>query len=135
MQKALYERLSASPGGLSVPVYDFVPDGTPLPYVTLGTAVETRFDVHNRGGRELLLVLDVWSRESGFKEAQAIAVELDELLDRQQYALSVPGWSVVLVQNQSTTPAVVGGGATTGTGFPTRHVAVQYRVLVQEAVA
>lgn len=133
VQTALFGVLSDPVTGLAVPVYDFVPDGAEFPYVTLGSGVEVRFDVHGRGGRSGLYVIDVWSRERGFKQAQEVAVAIDTLLDRSQATFSVPGFDVVLVQNVSTTLMTLSGLAMSGTGYPTRHIAMQYRVQLQVA--
>lgn len=116
-------------GSISVPVYDEVPAGTAFPYVTIGDAIETRDDAHNRAGKNILATIHVWSRDTSSEEAQGISREIDALLDHQQKTLSVSGWTLVLIENELTRLLRVPNA---GEGTATRHAVLQYRVRVHE---
>lgn len=108
-------------GGVTVPVFDHVPQGTGFPYVTIGEATEVRYDTHDRAGKEATLTLHVWSRYAGYKEALEIVGQIDSLLDRTRP--TVTGWSVVSVTNDFTQTMTADG--------ITRHVVARYRVKLQ----
>lgn len=127
VQTMLYATIGG--GAISAPVYDQVPQGAAFPYVTIGEFVETRDDAHNRAGKNLLGVVHVWSRDTSMIEAEGIAQEIDALLDHKQNSLSVSGWTLVLIENESTRTLRVPNA---GEGTASRHVVQQYRVRVQE---
>ena len=77
---------------LSVPVFDYVPEDAPYPYVRVGEAVETPENVHGRFGRRIAFVAHVWTKgREGFGPALAIAGELQQLFDRQQASVPIDG--------------------------------------------
>jgi hypothetical protein len=61
-------------------VYDDVPQGTQLPYVTLGQAVAQDWSTGSGGGTEHTFTVHVWSAARGKKQA-------DEILDAVRAAL------------------------------------------------
>lgn len=71
--------------GLSVPLWDFVPEDEPYPYVTVGEASETPDNVHGRFGRRVRTTLHVWDKgRHGFGPAMRIAAELTQLFDHRE---------------------------------------------------
>jgi hypothetical protein len=100
-------------------VYDEVPEQIAHPYVSLGSITENTDDAHNQRGLEASVVLHVWSKYRGFKEAADILAALDTALDRQP--LTVTGFRDVSIAHQQHTelrdpdPAI-------------RHINVSYRV-------
>ena len=77
---------------LSVPVFDYVPEEQPYPYVTVGEAVETPDNVHGRFGRRVAIVAHVWTKSrEGFGPALAIAGELQQLFDRRHADVPIVG--------------------------------------------
>lgn len=79
-------------------IYDEVPEGVQFPYVSLGSITENVDDAHNQRGLEASVVLHVWSKYHGFKEAATILAALDAALDRQP--LTVAGFTDVSIAHQ-----------------------------------
>lgn len=95
VQAAIYARLDS---GLSVPIYDYVDENAPYPYVTVGEATEVDDNTHDTFGREVTHTLHVWSKgRQGFAEVLSIADEITRLLDHDQNELVVAGHRVVSV--------------------------------------
>ncbi|GGS47732.1 DUF3168 domain-containing protein [Streptomyces violaceus] len=121
LQQAVVQKLRAHAPlmALVTGVYDEVPEQATHPYVTLGSISENVDDAHNQRGLEATVVLHVWSKYRGFKEAADILSALDAALDRQP--LTVAGFTDVSVAHQAHTqvrdpdPAI-------------RHINVSYRV-------
>ena len=105
-------------------VFDKVPEKQPHPYVSLGSITENVDDAHNQRGLEASVVLHVWSKYDGFKEAAGILAELDAALDRQP--LTVPGWRDVSIAHQQHTEL-------RDPDPDIRHINVSYRVWLTKA--
>lgn len=90
IQEAVYEVLSgdATLDGLVTGVFDEVPEGTAMPYVTIGEALEQPAGAHDRYGRETVLTLHVWTDTRGFARATEITSRLVSLLDHQPLTIS-----------------------------------------------
>jgi hypothetical protein len=105
-------------------IYDEVPEQVAHPYVSLGSITENVDDAHNQRGLEASVVLHVWSKYRGYKEAADILAALDTALDRQP--LTVTGFKDVSIAHQQHTelrdpdPAI-------------RHINVSYRVWLTRA--
>jgi len=78
--------LTALLGGARV--YDEVPAGTALPYVTLGEARITDYSTGDGVGEEHQLTLHAWSKQGGHREAHVIAGALLQALDDAPLTLS-----------------------------------------------
>src|SRR5690606_39897822 len=77
---------------LSVPVWDYVPEDQPRPFVTVGEAIETADNVHGRFGRRVVHTLHVWTKgRGGFAEALQIAAELTMLFDHRENDIELEG--------------------------------------------
>ncbi|GAA3301302.1 DUF3168 domain-containing protein [Streptomyces cinereospinus] len=100
-------------------VFDEVPENTPHPYVTLGSITETVDDAHNQRGLEASVVLHVWSKYRGYKEASTILAALDAALDRQP--LAVAGFTDVSIAHEQHTQL-------RDPDPDIRHINVSYRV-------
>ncbi|MFH8369197.1 DUF3168 domain-containing protein [Streptomyces sp. NPDC018031] len=100
LQRAVHQRLTADPALMSMVsgVYDEVPETAAHPYVTFGSTTEVVDDAHNQRGLTTTLVLHIWSRYRGWREAADILAALDALLDRQP--LAVTGWTDVSLAHQ-----------------------------------
>lgn len=126
LQTAVYAKLTAHAPLMALVsgVYDEVPEDVAHPYVSFGTLTETASDAHNQRGLDVAVVLHVWSKYRGFKQAAQILAALDEALDRQP--LTVPGFKdVSLAHDQHTElrdpdPQI-------------RHINVSYRVWLTKA--
>ncbi|MET8824792.1 DUF3168 domain-containing protein [Streptomyces sp. NPDC004610] len=126
LQQAVITALRADPALTAVVtgVFDEVPEEQPHPYVSLGTVTETAADAHNQRGLDARVVLHIWSKYRGFKEAAVILAALDAALDREP--LAVAGFRDVSVAHEQHT----------GMRDPDpdiRHINVSYRVWLTEA--
>lgn len=93
LQKAIYDRLKAS---LSYPVYDNVPDGAVMPYVTLGEDTAIDWSTKLENGQEITHTLHVWSDYNGMAEAKQI---IDQVIQAMTLSpLQVEGFFVVLAR-------------------------------------
>jgi len=91
LQKAIYERLKAS---LPCSVYDEVPAGASMPYVTLGEDTARDWSTKLEAGQEITHTLHVWSTYNGMKEAKEI---IDKVIQALTSApLQVEGFYVVV---------------------------------------
>ncbi|HZX38446.1 MAG TPA: DUF3168 domain-containing protein [Streptomyces sp.] len=121
LQQAVYTKLTghAPLMALVSGVYDEVPETAVHPYVSLGSITETADDAHNQRGLEASVVLHVWSKYRGFKEAAGILAQLDAALDRQP--LTVAGFRDVSIAHQQHTEL-------RDPDPDIRHINVSYRV-------
>lgn len=83
VQRALYETLCAHAGLAArvTGIFDHVPEGQGLPYVTVGEAVETDWSAVDFAGRDHRLSVHVWSQHAGMAEAKDILGLVDEALE------------------------------------------------------
>lgn len=91
LQKAIYDRLKAS---LSCPVYDHVPDGAAMPYVTLGEDTAVDWSTKLEPGMEVTHTLHVCSNYNGMAEAKQIIDQVVQALTGSP--LIVEGFAVVM---------------------------------------
>lgn len=74
-------------------VYDHVPQGTALPYLTLGD-IETRdWSTQDARGAEHTVTIRAWSGAKGRRQAQTLIGEVDRVLDGA--SLSLVGYKLV----------------------------------------
>ncbi|MCZ9352988.1 DUF3168 domain-containing protein [Streptomyces mutabilis] len=105
-------------------VFDEVPEAQPHPYITVGSITENVSDAHNQRGLDASVVLHIWSKYRGYKQAAEILSALDAALDRQP--LAVTGFKDVSIAHQQHTelrdpdPEI-------------RHINVSYRVWLTKA--
>ncbi|MFE8962164.1 DUF3168 domain-containing protein [Streptomyces iakyrus] len=126
LQQAVYAKLTAHAPlmALVTGVYDEVPEQVTHPYVSLGSITENVDDAHNQRGLEASVVLHVWSKYRGFKEAAGILAALDAALDRQP--LAVAGFRDVSIAHQQHTEL-------RDPDPDIRHINVSYRVWLTKA--
>ena len=126
LQQAVYAKLTghAPLMALVTGVYDEVPENVAHPYVSLGSITENVDDAHNQRGLEASVVLHVWSKYRGFKQAAQILSELDAALDRQP--LTVAGFSDVSIAHQT-------HNQVRDPDPDIRHINVSYRVWLTKA--
>lgn len=77
VQKAVYDALVA---GLSVPVFDHVPQGQAAPFVALSAQDVADRDIYASRGWLHVLSLNVWSQHRGQKQVLDILAEIDAAL-------------------------------------------------------
>lgn len=73
--------------GLSVPVYDAVPQGTSFPYVTVDTSITANADALVERIDERFVFLNVWSQVRGQEEVLSIIGEIDGLMHNNKLEL------------------------------------------------
>lgn len=91
IQKAIYDRLKAS---LSCPVYDEVPGGAIMPYVTLGEDTAVDWSTKLEPGMEVTHTLHVWSDYNGMAETKQLIDQVVQVLTGSP--LNIEGFAVVM---------------------------------------
>src|SRR5262245_39109584 len=69
-------------------IYDDVPQGTGLPYLTLGQSTERDWSTGTEDGNEHILTLHVWSNARGKKQAHDIIAAVRSALHDQPLTLT-----------------------------------------------
>lgn len=90
IQKAIYARLTQR---LTVPVFDDVPQGSPMPYVVIGEGDSEPFDTDDSLGLETDVTIHVWSEYSGRKQVKEIMAQIYGALHR--YELVIEGMHTI----------------------------------------
>lgn len=122
VQTAVYQALTAD-AELAGKVWDEVPEGTAMPYVVIGEAIETPDNRHGEFGWQTAVTLHVWSRRRGFSEANEIASRVVKVLDHRP--LAVPDRHHVVTRYEfaqtlrDPQPGV-------------RHVVLRFRILTEQ---
>ncbi len=95
LQQAIYTALTGDAPlmGMVQGVYDHVPQGAAFPYVTVGESSVRAWRAVGLDGVETTLILHVWSRERGRKQAKQIMAEIPRILDDAD--LTVPGHALI----------------------------------------
>ena len=93
LQQAIFARLAADAPLLAllggVPrIYDDVPQGTDLPYLTFGQSLARDASTGTEDGSEHIVSLSVWSSGRGRKQAQEIMDAVGAALHDQPLALT-----------------------------------------------
>lgn len=120
LQQAIYDVLQPA---LSVPVYDDVPQKTPLPYVVIGEDAIQSFYTDDSIGAEAAVEIHIWTSYAGRKQGKDIADSINAVL--HEASLNVPGYSLAVALWDSTENLEEGDGVT-------REIIETYRVLLQE---
>lgn len=92
LKTAFYQRLA---GALApTAVYDFVPDGTAYPYVTVGEMTVADWSDKRTGGTEITCQVHVFSEYKGYREVHRL---MDDALQAvTSEALALTGFTVIL---------------------------------------
>lgn len=96
IQEAIFARIDQDPE--SPDVYDHVSEGAPHPYVVIGDTVTTPDNTHSGFGWRTIATLEVWVKERGYKQANAIKNRLVQLFDHQPLVLD--GFHTVVVKHE-----------------------------------
>lgn len=126
VQQAVYARLAADAAlaALGATVVDDT-DEAQVPYVVIGAGTEAPDNAHGEFGRTVAAVVDIWSGQPGFAEANAILDRLVQLLDHQPLPLAGPHRTVAVrfetaVRLRDPTPP------------HERHIAAHFRVVTAQ---
>jgi hypothetical protein len=125
IQTAIYTKLTGDATLMSKVkgIFDHVPDTAEFPYVAIGDFTEAPWDSFSRDGRDVTVTFHIWSRYSGFKEAEDILSIIVGLLNKKGITLS-NNTLVRLVYEFSSTLTEEDG--------ITRHIPARFRVQVQK---
>jgi hypothetical protein len=98
LQQAVFARLVASEAIKDIVddpprVFDTVPRGATFPYIVIGEDRQSDWSTATETASEHRLVIHVWSRSPGAKEARVAAQAVADALDGA--ALAVPGFTLV----------------------------------------
>ena len=98
MQQAIYQLLSTDStlSSLVTGVYDHVPAGTALPYITIGDATSRDWSTKTSSGSQLLFTIHAYSAEGGRKQVTDIMTRVYDLL--HQGTLSLTSHTLVAVR-------------------------------------
>jgi hypothetical protein len=123
LQAKLYTRLDAA---LTASVYDNVPENASYPYVTIGEAIATPDNAHDRFGWDILETVHVWTRARGYKSGLAIANTIIATLDHKRSIIDLGDpWHCVsirfeqLLTLRDPDPEI-------------RHIPVQFRIGIEQ---
>jgi len=125
IQKAVYAALKVAP---ALPVYDEVPPDDTTPYIVLGAMTEVPDDDHSDLATSETMMLHVWSRAAGSKEAKELMADVNDRL--HQVTLYLTGGGSVRVTREF----VELSEDEQEPGERWRHGVMRYRVRTQEAV-
>lgn len=102
LQKALHAALTADAAVLALlggpRIYDDVPHGAPVPYVSFGLTTERDWSTGSEEGSEHVVTLHVWSDAAGRKQTQQIVSALRDVI--HDAALSVPGHRLINLRHE-----------------------------------
>lgn len=102
LQQAIHAALSADAGltGLlgGPRIYNEVPRGAELPYVTIGESTVRDWSTGSEDGHEHFLTIMAWSRANGEREVQRILAAVDAVL--HDAALTVSGVRLVNLRRE-----------------------------------
>lgn len=98
IQKAIYDALTgdATLMNLISGVYDFVPQGTAFPYVTIGEDTLSDWGSHTFDGADSTVTLHSWAQGASRKAVKEVMAEIYRILHKG--TISVTGFSVVLIR-------------------------------------
>lgn len=92
LQAGVYSILTTH--GLDIPVYDAVPPGAVMPYITLGAFTWTRDGNKTVDWGRATLQIHIWSEEAGKTQVNQIANDVTALLTAWPLVLSADGFDV-----------------------------------------
>lgn len=94
VQKAVYDRLSATPGLTALlaagasGVFDHVPRGSVFPYVAIGEMRLQPLDTQGGFGSDITLSIHSYSRGAGHKEAREITSAIYDALHEAEFSVA-----------------------------------------------
>lgn len=93
LQRELYERLSAEITDIST--YDVVPQGTAMPYISIGEDFVIRDDTKDITGEIATLTIHAWSNKAGKKEVKTLTGRIEAAVFKSNLDLSGDGFQVL----------------------------------------
>lgn len=131
LQVALLARLKATVG---VPVFDYVPQGTVLPYVTIGEFTGVPFDAKDFEGLEPTVTLHAWSEAKGKAEAMKLLSKIEEAVGYEPLPLR-EGHSIMVQRPEFQTVLHEGTNVSSYSGDQvTYHGVIRFRFKITKGV-
>jgi len=129
LQQAIFATLCASDAIKDVAgdpprVFDAPPRGVAFPYIVIGDDTESDWSTATETGSEHALVVHVWSRADGHREAKLVADAMRDALDGAE--LAVTGQALVDIRYLETT-------FTRETDGETTHAVLRFRAVMEPA--
>jgi hypothetical protein len=127
LQQAIFATLCASDEikdvvGDPPRIFDTPTRGTAFPYIVIGDDTETDWSTATEAGSEHAVVIHVWSRADGHKEAKLVADAVRDTLDGAE--LAVTGQALIDIRHLETTFARESDGETT-------HAVLRFRAVLE----
>jgi|GEM_PF-432372 len=90
LHQALYDRLSSDSTLMNqiTGVYDYVPEQTLLPYISIGEGTVSNYAAKDFTGQEHVINLHLWSAEKGGSEIRNLSEVVHDLVNRQPLTLT-----------------------------------------------
>lgn len=97
LQQSIYQNLTEDTSLLSLlgaaKVYDFVPQRTRPPYITIGMSLEQDWSTSTESGREHIVTLHSWTENRGQKQARQIMAQIQTVMS--EVSLSLPNHNLI----------------------------------------
>jgi hypothetical protein len=103
-------------------VFDTPPRGAAFPYIVIGDDTESDWSTATESGSEHAVVVHVWSRADGHKEAKLVADAVRDALDGA--ALTVTGQALIDIRFSDTNFTRESDGETT-------HAVLRFRAVLE----
>ncbi len=126
LQQAIYTALTGDSTLMAMiqGVHDHVPQGAAFPYVTIGEASAIAWSAAGVEGMDVTLVMHVWTRSRGRKQAKQTMAEIYRILHNAD--LTVPGHALIWLRFEFSQTLLDADGAT-------YHGIARYNALTNEA--
>ncbi len=103
-------------------VFDTPPRGTAFPYVVIGDDTESDWSTATEDGSEHAVVIHIWSRADGHREAKLVADAVRDTLDGAE--LAVTGQALIDIRHLETNFTRESDGETT-------HALLRFRAVME----
>ena len=127
LQQAIFATLCSSDeikdvAGDPPRIFDTPPRGTPFPYIVIGDDTESDWSTATEAGSEHAVVIHIWSRADGHKEAKLVSDAVRDTLDGAE--LNVTGQALIDIRYLET-------GFTREADGETIHAVLRFRAVLE----
>lgn len=127
LQQAIFATLCSSDeikdvAGDPPRIFDTPPRGTPFPYIVIGDDTESDWSTATEAGSEHAVVIHIWSRADGHREAKLVADAVRDTLDGAE--LAVTGQALIDIRHLETAFTRESDGETI-------HAALRFRAVLE----
>ncbi|MBP3958340.1 DUF3168 domain-containing protein [Gemmata sp. G18] len=129
LQKAIYDRLTDQI--TDTPVYDHVPQGSPMPFVRIGAITALNWDTKSDTGDELSVTIHAFDSAAGKKGVQTLLGQIKQALHRQEANLTLTGHALVTLEYTAADADVEPQGEVETDRY--QHGVIRFRALVKNS--